>query len=516
MPISGLWRRLSSNPYFLTFASGALLVLSFPPFNLHVIAWIALVPFLYFIATVRNEKKRKWGVSYYDVQVSGVLLGGTFYYGTLYWLYNIFGILALVLIAIMLIFTFLFAFFLNFVLSRWKNTFTLVLYPAMLWTAIEYFKSEGWWLKFSWMNLGYSQHNSLPILQFASIFGQYGISFLIVLVNSTIVFLIINRANRKLVAKTLLAALLGLGIVLCFGILSLRKHHEPDIRVGLVQNESSDFSVYEQLTEQLPDDVDFVLWPEYAVPEFLEEENDLLDRIQDLAYYMDSYLILGAKDRAEIYSSSIKTQMMTRQGASLEEIDELLKFYNTAFIFSPQGDIVGKYYKTNPIQFFTDGVAGQEFPAFETDLGKIGIVICYDADYSYAARRVVRNGAEMLFIPTYDSITWSELQHMQHSAMTSMRAVENGRYIARATTSGISQIIDPSGRIAGSIDIGESGVATGYIERIDGMTFYTRYGFVLPYFCGVASLLVILYGFFTRRSTASQNGQPAPLQQAPE
>lgn len=497
--ISGHTRfgRLTSNPYFLAPLSGFLLVLSFPPFDLHFLAWVALVPFLFALTKVKREREKKWKLTFCRTQLLGALLGIVFYYGTLYWIYNIFGFLGFLLIFILVVYTSVYAYLLGFLFSKWKNNLVHIFSPAILWVAIEYFKSEGWWAKFAWMNLGYSQHNFAPILQFASLFGQYGISFLIVLVNSAIVFVLLNRNNKKLVAVTVTAAVLSLGILVSWGVISSRETYGSSIRVGLVQDESSELSTYVGLTERLPGDTGFILWPEYAVPEFLEERPDSLNQVQVLAREKSSYLILGSKERAETYSSDLKVRMMRESGYPENAIDDMFKFHNTAYLFSPKGEIIGKYHKTNPIQFFADGVAGEDFPVFETEFGPIGILICYDADYSYVARNLVRNGAEILFIPTYDAIGWSELQHRQHSAMTSMRAVENGRFVARATTSGISQIIDPTGEITDSIGFGEQGIATGLVERIDRRTFYTAYGYVLPYLC-IVVLLAMLFAAFRK------------------
>ena len=269
-------KKIFSNPYRLTLLSGILLVLSFPPFDLWFLAWIALAPFLYAIAHADADKGQIWRLSVHKAHVLGIMLGAVFYYATLFWLYNIFGFIALLLLAIPALYTFFFACILNFVLSRWKNRLCILFFPAVLWVSIEYFKSEGWWLKFSWMNLGYSQHSFLPTLQWASILGQYGISFLIVLVNSAVVFIIMNRSHRKSALGTFLAAALCIALVVSFGAISLRKEYTPEIRVGIVQDESSELPVYARLCDQLPEDIDFILWPEYAVPEIIEEQPDLI------------------------------------------------------------------------------------------------------------------------------------------------------------------------------------------------------------------------------------------------
>ena len=483
--------RIILNPYLLTILSGILLLLSFPPFNLHFLVWIALVPFLYAILNIKKEFKNK-------IPLLGGLLGIIFYFGSLYWLFAIFKSFAIILILILCTYLYLYAFILNFMLSKSENKFTILYLPSILWIAIEYIKSEGWWLKFSWMNLGYSQHNFLPILQFASIFGQYGLSFLIVLVNSVIIFLIINR-KRKLVRNTLIIFSLLSTAILLFGYNSLKETYNPPIKVGLVQDESSEFPVYESLSKQLPNDVNFILWPEYAVPEFLDENTELLTRISNLTKAKNSYLILGSMDESETYSREVKANAMGKLGYPEDIIKKTFKYHNTAYLFSPEGVNLGRYYKMNPIQFFADGVAGKSFSVFETTFGDIGIMICYDTDYSYVARNLVKNGAQLLFIPNYDSIQWSELQHKQHSAMTSMRAVENRRFIARSSTSGISQIIDPKGRITNTIELSKSGITTGFIEAIDAKTFYTNYGFVLPYICTAFSLIFVVCMFIRKK-----------------
>lgn len=483
-----------SNPYLLTIISGILLLLSFPPFNLHFLVWIALVPFLYAIVNTKFKKEKRLGLVFHKASILGGLLGIVFYFGTLYWFYTIFKFSAIALILILCFYLYFYAYLLNFMLSNYKNKFAIIYLPSILWVAIEYIKSEGWWLKFSWINLGYSQHNFLPILQFAGIFGQYGISLLIVLVNSIIVFLIINKKNKEFIRNTLIALFLFISLILFFGYNSLKEIYNPNIKIGLVQDESSEFSVYESLSQQFPEDTNFILWPEYSVPEFLDKNNILLDKIRNLTKKKNSYLILGSKDESETYSSKLKASIMRKQGYPEEDINKIFKYYNTAFLFSPEGKPIGRYYKMNPIQFFADGVPGKNFSVFETNFGKISIMICYDADYSYVARNLVKNGAEILFIPTYDAMRWTGLQHKQHSAMTSMRAVENGRFIARSATSGISQIIDPKGRITSSIDIGKSNtITTGFIEKLDKKTFYTKYGFILPYICIAISLIFCIY-----------------------
>jgi len=219
-------------------------------------AWIALVPFFSALVALQVEMKKRWRFAFRQASTLGLVLGTIFCYGTLYWLYNIFGMTAFLLIAVLCLFFVLYASVLKFILSRWNYRFVLPAAAPILWVAVEYFRSEGWWLKFSWMSLGYSQHDFPPTLQFASLFGQYGISFVIVFVNASITFLIMNRSDKKLVAGFASALLLLSVAILGFGIASASKEYHPSIRVKLVQDEDSDYSVYARLTRQNPDDSD--------------------------------------------------------------------------------------------------------------------------------------------------------------------------------------------------------------------------------------------------------------------
>jgi apolipoprotein N-acyltransferase len=205
--------------------------------------------------------------------------------------------------------------------------------------------------------------------------------------------------------------------------------------------------------------------------EYVNPETELFTKLADLARETQAYLIVGAKEK-------------------IPGSDEN-KFYNTALLLSPKGEKIGSYYKNNPVQFFDDGTPGNSFPVFDTELGKIGIAICYDMDFPYVFRNLVNNGAEILAVPTYDAMWWSELQHFQHSAMAPARAIEYRRWAIRAASSGISQIIDPFGRVKESLGVGLTGTISGEADAKSLLTFYASFGYLLAPFC-----LVFVVSYF--------------------
>ncbi len=169
----------------LSLLSGFLLVLSFPKFDLEVLAWVALVPLL---LAIRGKRAR-------EAFLLSFLTGSVFFAGLLYWIatvtiYNRFVIFGLLLLVFYL--ALYFGLF-GLLASRRKpgTTFNLqlstfnYLYLPSLWVSLELIRTY-LFSGFPWGLLGYSQYLNLPLIQISSFTGVYGVSFLIVLVNVAI------------------------------------------------------------------------------------------------------------------------------------------------------------------------------------------------------------------------------------------------------------------------------------------------------------------------------------------
>lgn len=133
-------------------------------------------------------------------------------------------------------------------------------------------------------------------------------------------------------------------------------------------------------------------------------------------------------------------------------------FYNTAVLIDRQGDIVGKYRKTHlPLIEAEEGVTpGDDLPVFETDFGKIGILICWDQCFSEAARILRLKGAEMIVISTIGDAPVQSLA----------RAADNGIHVVVAGDDGPrpSRIINPLGEIIADIDRSQDGYCLAQVN----------------------------------------------------
>jgi apolipoprotein N-acyltransferase len=180
------------------------------------------------------------------------------------------------------------------------------------------------------------------------------------------------------------------------------------------------------------------------------------------------YLIVGGKDPAP--------------GAS---------FYNTAYVVGPGGDIVFRQVKAVPIQFFKDGLPAPEQRLWDSPWGKIGICVCYDLSYTRVTDRLVKLGAEAIIVPTMDVVDWGSAQHELHSRIAPARATEYGLPIFRVASSGISQLVDRSGRVLATAPCpGDAATIAGTLEmRGGGRRPLDRW--LAPFATGVTAALII-------------------------
>ena len=105
---------------------------------------------------------------------------------------------------------------------------------------------------------------------------------------------------------------------------------------------------------------------------------------------------------------------------------------------------MGAVGKDHPVIFFGETSLDRgRYTPFKTEFGKIGVIICYDTDFTDTARKVAKNGAQLLIIPSAD---WEGIspKHFTHAVF---RAIENRTAIVKVDGNRSSVIIDPYGRI---------------------------------------------------------------------
>ena len=134
----------------------------------------------------------------------------------------------------------------------------------------------------------------------------------------------------------------------------------------------------------------------------------------------------------------------------------------------------GEYVPLKSLFFFFDSITqevsdfspGSELVGVETPAGRMNAIICFEAVFPGLVRKFVNRGSQLIVNLTNDGWYGDGAAPYQHLAMARWRAVENRRYLLRATNSGISAIIDPAGRIAASTRLLRKDVCLGHFDFV--------------------------------------------------
>jgi apolipoprotein N-acyltransferase len=305
-----------------------------------------------------------------------------------------------------------------------------------LWCGLEYFRSELYYLRFSWLSPGFAfgLAPSLVPLRFA---GVYGAGFVLMAVACAAAYV-----WQKSRVRSALVLLLGVGLLYLAGLISPQPHENLPAKIIRVAGVQMEFPTEPEVLRTLTDlvrshpEAELLVLSEYTFPEPVPE------KVKAWCRQHRRYLVVGGKDPAP--------------GGN---------FYDTAFVISPDGEIVFRQGKSVPIQFFKDGLPAPEQKLWASPWGPLGICVCYDLSYSRVTDRLVKLGAQALIVPTMDVIDWGEAQHRLHARVAPVRAAEYEIPIFRVASSGISQLVDGRGnQLATAPCPGEAAILAGSLE----------------------------------------------------
>ncbi|MBC7329720.1 apolipoprotein N-acyltransferase [bacterium] len=423
---------------FFLCSSALLLVLAFPRANLFPIAWFALVPF---IIVIKGRKP-------INAFFLGWFFGFVFIGCLLYWIL-IFGIIPW--IALSLFEGFYFALISLFFSLLKREDWQGALIFASIWTGFDYLRSLGRF-GFTWGSLAQSQYLDTPLLGICKIGGMFLLTFILAMHNGFLALLPLKRGIKSSLLTLIIAHIIG------FGMNILYHPKEGNIRVavtqagigervtrqaGLWSSPSIDelMRAYEPMLRGLPRQ-DLIVFSETAFPVSIPDVQKVREWVENLAREKNSYVLIGSP------------------------IEEKGRIYNSALLFSPDGKIMGRYDKVQLVPFGEfvpwrkifpwlkklgvrdfDFTPGKGWHPLECKGFSLGPIICFESIFPRIAREYSIKGADILVVITNDSWfgrTWAGEQHL---AFSSLRACEEGRYLLRATTTGISAIIAPDGKI---------------------------------------------------------------------
>ncbi|HSA62384.1 MAG TPA: apolipoprotein N-acyltransferase [Nitrospiraceae bacterium] len=529
--------RVRSRQILLACASGLLLPLCFPKFDLGLLAWVALIPL--HLALDQSTRRRAFWL--------GCLTGLIGFTGIMAWVVTAmttYGKVPLpISYAILLLLTAYLGLYVGLycLATVWLREIIPrygIFFAPCFWVALELLRTyvlSG----LPWCLLGYSQYRELDLIQIADHTGVYGVSFLIVLVNLALAELLLwmmpffrgfHPLKLPWELLTTSAMLMVLSWVYSSSVLTDDHVKRPKafLTVGVVQPNidqavkwdaayrDETMQRFDRLTAQLGSGTDLIVWPEAATPFLLEREKEYQLQLMTWADRAQAPILLGSP---------------------------ALRFYpdrrpyllNSAYLLAADGNLLGRYDKHHLVPFgeyiplkssllffldkLVEGIGDFEAGPGSTILSftpksmtsgnpggprsvKFGVAICYEVIFPDLVRRFAANGAEFLVTITNDGWFGPSSAPAQHFAMVVFRSVENHLAFARAANTGISGFVDPFGRIMQATPLFTEQTLQATIPVRQPGTFYSYYGDVFAYVCVIICALLCLFGYFRTKEPA--------------
>lgn len=506
-----LWARL-----VLTVVGAVALLVAFPPWGW---GWTAPIGIAVLAIATR-------GASLPRAALLGALAGTTFFGGLLSWLMVV-GVDAWLALTVLCSSWWVLLLATQALVQR--MAWWPILVPA-LWVASEALRGAFPLGGFPWGRLVFSQAGG-PLLPLTSIVGTAGVTYMVALAGCLLAFAATATRRRQLRHAAIAAALL-IGSVGLVGAWDDRRGTSPDgtarVDVAIVQGgvpgtglsamdeRRAVLNNHTRLTTTLASDVgssrgplDFVVWPENST---------------DIDPYRDP--TAWAQIDAAVKAVGVPVLV----GAVVEVAGDPSMVANTGIVWDPVTGPGQSYVKRHPVPFgeylplrsvlgslvdrFSlvprDFVAGTRTGILAVGGVVIGDVICFEVAYDALVRDVVVQGAQVLVVQTNNATYGGSGQLAQQLAMSQVRAVEHGRTVLVAATSGISAVIDPDGSIRSSIGDGSFGILRESVAPSDEMTIATRWGGTLEVGLVVLAVVGLLWALIAGRRRRRGPGQSRP------
>jgi len=462
--------------------SAALLIFTFPRFNLVWFAPVALAPLLLAVTRERRPWRRF---------LLGWIAGVVYWCGVCYWVEIVLAVhgnmgkgLALAMFALFCVAKALhmgvFALLAGILMRRWWAV------PAVAawWVTVEATHGS---LGFAWLALGNAGVDMGWPMRLAPYTGVYGLSFVFVTMSAGLALAMLRRPRRELLwlAPLLLLPLLPAmpeprsgqdAALLVQSNISETLEWTPEILIRTVREQAALTLRGALQSSTRPPSI--LVWPEVPAPYYYEDDAGFREYVDSLARTARAYLLLG-------------TVAHTPKGAPL----------NSAQLISPTGSAITRYDKVNLVPFgeyvpwpfnylaekvsseVGDFVAGRRVVVSPVGAHGLGTFICYESVFPGFVRKFAADGADVLVNISNDGWFGQSAARPQHLSMVRMRAAENRRWILRATNDGITAVIDPAGRVRGSLPPNTRAAFYAGFSYISERTVYTRFGDWFAAFC---------------------------------
>ncbi len=459
--------------------AGILFTLAFSPFDYPYLAPLALS---LLFASWQNTTPRRallrgylFGLGSFGLGVSWVYIS-IHDFGGANWLSS--GLLTVLFFGFWALFPALAGYFSVKILTGNRTLISVWVMPVV-WLLIEYFRGDCLLNGFPWLQSAYSQLET-PLAGYIPIIGVYGTGFLVALTASSVAFIFQTRKHGHLLTA-FIVTLWATGTVLQ----TVRWTHAigKPVQVSLIQgnitqdqkwrpeNKLKTLQLYKELTAA-PWDSAVIIWPETSIPAYLSEVNDwFLQPLSNAAKLHNTDLIVSLPVHDNATDEKYNAVMTLGKETGLYRKKHLLPFGE----YLPWQPVSGFILNSLAIKLgnFTPGRIDQ--PLLKAGGYSFITSICYEDAFGDAGLTGLPDAAYLVNV-TNDGWFGNSIEPHQHLQMARMRAMETGRFMLRATNTGVTAVIAPDGRIISQAPLFTATVLTETITPMGGMTPYANLG----------------------------------------
>ncbi len=457
-------------------ATGAALILAFPPYGLWFVA--PIVPAA-FALLVREQPVRRSALL-------GLLVGLGFFVPFLPWTGAEVGPVPWLILALSQALFFL---PLGVILMLAQRLPGWPVWTAAAWVAEEALRGRLPYGGFTWGKLGFSQVDG-PLLGLAAVGGSPLVTFAVALVGGLVAWAVLpGQLTRRLIAVAAAAVIVVVGMIIPAAMMSdnaitvavvqgnvpeLNFDYNDERRVITRNNAAVTSRLAEAVQAGSVERPDLVVWPENS---------------SDIDPYAD------ARTSADISAAVDAVGAPTLVGALVPTADER-NVENTSIVWVPAGGPEATYVKRHPMPFGEyipfrrlarliapevdqqprDFVAGQAVGVLPMGATQVGVVICFEVAFDNLVRDAVRDGGEILAVQTNNATFGFSPMTEQQLAMSRFRAVEHGRTVLVSALAGVSAIVEPDGTVVDRADLDTQAVLVAEVPLGTRHTIATTMG----------------------------------------
>ena len=473
------------------------LTLSYPPFVIPPLSFFAIIPAILLVQQAVAESNPRaafwWGWWYGIVSNAFVL----YWMVVALWHFTPLSALGyLATIAVLGLLTATMFWFVTRLRLAVPGVPLWVVLPVA-WTALEWLIGHLGDVRFPWLGLGTSLADAPVLVQWADIAGARGVTLWLAWCNVAIVEAATDVRGARYVVRGYAIVVGTVLVALGYGAWRIKTLPIRELGVvGLVQPNEGFHEKWDpahadsvigtlldgskRLADEFPRPK-LIIWPEAAIPDFLWRRRDWIARITSVVRETHVPIFTGVMWADSTWRSPLDP------------------YYNAAIFIDTSGNwrpypVYAKHYLVPvtervpfvPVRVFravpglrnwSGGFTpGRSVPLYTSELGRFGVIVCYESAFEDLPRNYRAEGANFLVNITNDAWFGRTSAPRQHASHLIMRAIETRMGVARAANSGISEFVDPMGRTYLATKLDEKTYVAGVLHTTDVIPLYVRLG----------------------------------------